>query len=187
MKDRYVRSFFTNERQKLVSYVRSLLQGAAQMDAEDIVHDVLIKILDLSDLPTPDYLAAYTYRSLKNRVIDSIRTRKSTLSLDAETPNSGLRLIDLLWEMEGYDMEPNALTVLQNEERREALFAAMEKLAEIERQVLIAHEFEGLSFKDMSLQWGMPQNTLLSHKSRAMKKLKKLFLELGPFESEIPN
>jgi DNA-directed RNA polymerase specialized sigma24 family protein len=42
--------------------------------------------------------------------------------------------------------------------------------------VVIAHEFEGVPFKELSEIWNVPQNTLLSHKSRAMKKLRKHFL-----------
>ncbi|MEJ2088266.1 MAG: hypothetical protein P8Y69_07295 [Gammaproteobacteria bacterium] len=45
MKDRDVRAFIRNERHKLVSYVASLLSGPIRVDAEDLVHDVLISIL----------------------------------------------------------------------------------------------------------------------------------------------
>ena len=83
MTDPNLRSFIKSERQRLVYYVRSLLTETADMDAEDVVHDVLAKILERADPTTPlENLAAYVYRSLKNRVIDYIRTKKPTLSLD---------------------------------------------------------------------------------------------------------
>ena len=170
MKDGYVRSFIADERQGLIRYVRSLLRDTAEMDAEDVVHDVLVSILERADRPAPDYLAAYIYRSLKNRVIDQIRTRKAALSLDSESDGGG-KLIDLL-----QDRNPNALEILQTQEGKEELFEALEGLSEMEREVVIAHEFEGVPFKELSEIWNVPQNTLISHKSRAMKKLRKHFL-----------
>lgn len=170
MKDGYVRSFIADERQELIRYVRSLLRETAEMDAEDVVHDVLVSILERADRPAPDYLAAYIYRSLKNRVIDQIRTRKPALSLDSESDGGG-KLIDLL-----QDRNPNALEILQTQEGKEELFEALEGLSEMEREVVIAHEFEGVPFKELSEIWNVSQNTLISHKSRAMKKLRKHFL-----------
>jgi RNA polymerase sigma-70 factor (ECF subfamily) len=170
MKDGYVRSFIADERQKLIRYVRSLLRETAEMDAEDVVHDVMVSILERTDRPAPDYLAAYIYRSLKNRVIDQIRTRKPALSLDSESDGGG-KLVELL-----QDRNPNALEILQTQEGKEELFEALERLSEMEREVVVAHEFEGVPFKELSEIWNVPQNTLLSHKSRAMKKLRKHFL-----------
>ncbi len=172
LKDLDVRSFFQSERERFIYYVRSLLKGTAKMDAEDVVHDVLIKILERADLPAPDFLAAYIYRSLRNRAIDYVRTRKPTLSLDAESDEGGGKLIDLL-----EDLKPNALEVLQTQEGKEQLFEALEVLNETEREVIIAHELEGVPFKELSQMWSVPLNTLLSHKSRAMMKLKKHFLD----------
>ena len=122
MKDGYVRSFIADERQELIRYVRSLLRETAEMDAEDVVHDVLVSILERADRPAPDYLAAYIYRSLKNRVIDQIRTRKPALSLDSESDGGG-KLIDLL-----QDRNPNALEILQTQEGKEELFEALVRL-----------------------------------------------------------
>ena len=143
------------------------------MDAEDVIHDVLLKILEKTYLNALlEYMAAYIYRSLKNRVIDYIRTRKSTLSLDGGQDNESGRLIDLL-----HDLRPNALALLQSREGKEELFAALEGLSEMEEEVIIAHKLEGVPFKELSQIWEIPQNTLLSHKARAMNKLRKHFLD----------
>ncbi len=165
-------SFIKSERQRFIRYVRSLLRETADMDAEDVVHDVLVKILEKADSTPPlENLGAYVYRSLKNRVIDYMRTRKSNLSLDGDRDAESAKLIDLL-----YDLKPNAMEVLQTEEGKKELFEALEALSQMERDVIIAHEFEGIPFKELSQVWEVPQNTLLSHKSRAIKKLKKHFL-----------
>ncbi len=169
MKEWDVRSFVESERQRFVHYARSLVRNRTEMDAEDIVHDVLVKVLERADLTTPENLAAYVFRSVKNRVIDNIRTRRPTVSLDAELGRRE-RLVDLL-----RDQRPDALEVLQTEEGKRELFIALDTLSEMERGVVIAHEFEGTSFREMSDMWNVPQNTLLSHKSRAMKKLRQHF------------
>jgi RNA polymerase sigma factor (sigma-70 family) len=165
------RGFIRSERQRLVQYVRSLLRETAELDAEDIVHDVLVKVLERADTTTPlENLGAYVYRSLRNRVIDHMRTRRPHLSLHDAADGSEGKLIDLL-----YDLRPNVLELLQTEAGKEALFEALAGLSEMERQVIIAHELEGTPFKTLSQMWGVPQNTLLSHKARGMKKLRKHF------------
>lgn len=162
-------SFINKERQRLISYVRSLLKETAALDAEDVVHDVLLKLLEKADLIVPeDNLAAYVYRSLKNRVIDHSRTQKPTVSLDEGPDEHGGKLVDVLHD----DFRPDGLEVLQTQRGREQLFEALQVLGEMERKVIIAHEFEGISFKELSRQWQVPQNTLLSHKARGLKKLR---------------
>lgn len=173
MKDAQLNSFIKNERQRFISYVRSLLLETAAADAEDIVHDVLVKILEKADLIVPeDNLMAYVYRSLKNRVIDTLRTGKPTVSLDDGSSEEDGRLVNML-----KDLQPNALEILQTREGNEQLFAALEVLSAMERQVIIAYELEGIPFRELARQWEVPQNTLLSHKSRAMKRLKRYFLD----------
>lgn len=157
-----IRSFFSKERNRLINYVRGLLRDGS-LDAEDIVHDVLLKLLERSDAPAPEYLTAYTYRSLKNRVTDLARTRKPGVSIDDESES----LLDIL-----KDKGPTAAEQIMSEEGRTELFRALEALTDIERQVVIANELEGKTFKSLSEAWGIPLNTLLSHKSRAMKKLR---------------
>jgi len=168
MKDRDVRAFIRNERHKLVSYVASLLSGPVRMDAEDLVHDVLISILERSDRLAPEYLAAYVYRALRNRVIDHARVRKPTVSLDE--PEGEGSVLELL-----RSVDPNPMELLQTSQGREQLFTALATLSDVERDVVIAHEFEGIPFKELSIRLDVPQNTLLSHKSRAIKKLKRYF------------
>ncbi len=164
-------SIVVRERQRFVRYVRRLLSDTAEMEAEDIVQEVLVRMLERPDSQPPlDNVAAYVFRALRNRVIDASRTRKPTQSLFDETGDE--RLVDLL-----KDFAPEPMEVLQNQEMRSQLFAAMEVLNEMERKVLIAHEFEGVSFKSMASEWHVPQNTLLSHKSRAIRKLRKQLLD----------
>jgi RNA polymerase sigma factor (sigma-70 family) len=173
MKDDDFRSFVARERQRLVSYARSLVTETADLDAEDIVQDVLVKLIERREtMLSVENLVAYVYRSLKNRVIDLKRTRKPTVSLDAEVQESGGTFIELL-----KDTAPDVLETLQSMEGRRALFDALERLSEVERRVIIAHEFEGTPFKVLTSELGIPQNTLLSHKARGLRKLSRYLMK----------
>ena len=52
MNDLDFRSFVRSERQRLIRYVRSLLQETAELDAEDVVHDVLKEVTLTTDTPS---------------------------------------------------------------------------------------------------------------------------------------
>ncbi len=158
-----IRSFFSTERTRLIGYVRGLLKDAS-IDAEDVVHDVLLKILERGDRPAPEYLAAYTYRSLKNRVTDLGRARRPNVSIE----DSGESLLDIL-----ASSGPSAFEEITSQQGQTALFQALEALSEMERRVVIANELEGETMRRLAEAWDMPLNTLLSHKARGMKKLRK--------------
>lgn len=141
------------------------------MDAEDFVQDVLLRVLERNSRASVENLTAYVYRSLKNRVIDHSRVQKPTSSLEDIIGASETRLIDML-----QDHKPDALDALLTEEGKKELFKALDRLSEMEKKVIIAHELEGTPFKELASVMNIPQNTLLSHKSRAMQKLRQYYL-----------
>jgi RNA polymerase sigma factor (sigma-70 family) len=51
--------------------------------------------------------------------------------------------------------------------------AALDELPEEQREVFIAHEFEGRSFKDLAAETGVSVNTLLSRKHYAVLHLRR--------------
>ncbi len=168
MKDADIRRFIDGERQRLIQYVRSLFRDTAEMDAEDVVHDVLVKMLERpGSTESLSNLTGYVYRAMKNRIIDVARIRKSTVVLDVGTEESTAASAEFL-----QSLEPSAFEQLQTQEGKTALFEALSRLSTIERDVVIAQEFEGIPFRELSIAWNIPQNTLLSHKARALKKLK---------------
>ena len=54
----------------------------------------------------------------------------------------------------------------------EELDAALGELPEEQRDVFLAHEVEGRSFKDLAAETGVPVNTLLSRKHYAVVHLR---------------
>jgi RNA polymerase sigma factor (sigma-70 family) len=156
------------EYRKMVNYIRARVSSVAEMDAEDFVQEVLVSVLESADPTLPlENLAAYVYRALRNRVIDFFRVRKPKLSLDAPMGEEDNGLLGIL-----KDMRPDALARMSHHETETELYAVLQKLKPIEREVIMAHALEGVSFKELAETWEMPLNTLLSHKSRGMAKVK---------------
>ena len=74
----------------MVSYVRRLITDASDRDGEDIVQDVMLGLWDAADVSLPvERLSSYIYRSLKNRVIDVMRSRREHLSANAPLSGEG--------------------------------------------------------------------------------------------------
>jgi RNA polymerase sigma factor (sigma-70 family) len=150
--------FLRRERQALVGYVRRRLDDAAGQDAEDVVQDVIVGLFSRPDPEVSvENAAAYIYRALRNRIVDSYRRRRETDVLtDAQAaPGRG----------------PERET--ERAEMLEGVFLAIDELSGEERAVLMETELEGRSFRELSEEWGVPIGTLLARKSRALEKIRK--------------
>lgn len=176
MRKKRISEFFHREYKKLVGYVQRQVDQAADRDAEDFVQDVMVNMFDKADLTIPvENLSAYIYRSLRNRVIDYFRKRKKIVSLDAKlTGGQDLSLADLL-----QDVRSHTASKQEQEELYSRLYAAIDSLEKKERAVIIATDFEGDSFRRLSEAWGVPIGTLLSRKSRALRKIRKKLGDLS--------
>ncbi len=164
----HVVEFWKAERDRMIRYVRGLIQDAADRDGEDIVQDVLENILRQLDLSRPiDDLSAYVYRALRNRVIDTFRKKRETVSIDAPfCDDEELSLASLLSQA-----APDAFDELSAKEIRWRMLAAIESLGDDEKAVVIETELNERTFKELSEKWGVPLGTLLSRKSRALAKI----------------
>jgi RNA polymerase sigma factor (sigma-70 family) len=152
-----IASLIATEWTRLVSYVRAWISDTADRDAEDVVQDVIERMFERADVTEPVAdLSAYLYRSLRNRVIDLYRKPKRA----AELPED---LSDIRFE---------AAAEMDREEARETLFEAIDELPPAQREVLVATELEGKSFKELAEEWETPIGTLLARKHRAIRALK---------------
>lgn len=165
--------FFHREYTKLLGFVRKRIDDTAELDAEDIVQDVILHIFDKANITAPiENLAAYIYQSLRNKIIDVFRRKKESLSLDASLLTNGLSLKDFL-----YDNRWDTLSEVMKNELREKMFEAIDSLRSEEKAVIMATEFDGFSFQHLAEQWDIPLGTLLARKSRALKKIQVLLKE----------
>ena len=79
-----------------------------------------------------------------------------------------LALEDLLPSPDGGPEEAYVRSVLVEE-----LDDALDELPEEQREVFLAHEFEGRSFKELASETGLSVNTLLSRKHYAVMHLRR--------------
>jgi RNA polymerase sigma factor (sigma-70 family) len=166
---RRIAEFFRQERDRLVGYVRRWVRDTADRDVEDIVHDVMVNLFNATDVAEPiENLSAYIYRSLNNRVVDGFRRRRNSLSLEARLKEEGgATLGDLI-----SDIRYEAPVLLEKRELRDRLHRAIDGLNPKQRDVFLATELEGMSFRELSGRWGVPLGTLLSQKHRAVQKIR---------------
>jgi RNA polymerase sigma factor (sigma-70 family) len=123
-----------------------------------------------------DHVTGWLYRVARNRITDLFRKKKPERFSDASVENEQgeqLRIEDLL---PSPDAGPEALyvrSVLLDE-----LELALEELPDEQREVFIAHEVEGRSFKELASDSGVNINTLLARKRYAVLHLRERLREI---------
>lgn len=169
-------SLITNERERWIGYVRRLIDDTAERSGEDIVQDVIVNLFDRADVTSPiDNLSAYVYRALRNRIIDYLRKKRESVSLDEGwSDKEALTLFDILPEPQSGNLDETSRL-----EIRQVLFKVLSVLTDEQKAVLIATELEGRTFRELSEEWGIPLGTLLARKSRAIQKIKDTFSDSG--------
>ncbi len=82
--------FFSLENGRLKNYVRKQAQRISDMDAEDIVAEVMLHTVSrLSTSGPVENIAAYVYRSIRNRIADFERRNAKSASLDGMLGEDG--------------------------------------------------------------------------------------------------
>jgi RNA polymerase sigma factor (sigma-70 family) len=143
-------------------------------DAEDILQDVFVALVEANRLLVPiDHVTGWLFRVARNRITDVFRRRRA-VPLDDVVLRSGdvdgdvwLRIEELL---PSTDAGPDA--VFARQVLVDALAEALEELPDDQREVFVAHEIDGLSFKEMAEAWDVNLNTLLSRKRYAVQHLR---------------
>ena len=168
--DRTISEIIAEERSRLRNFIRRRVADPA--DAEDIAQDVFYELVEANRRLMPvEHVTAWLFRVARNRITDLFRKKKPyTFSDASEEDEEGevLRMEDLL---PSPDAGPEALYVRRAllEEVRHAL----DELSPEQREIFVAHELEGRSFREMSAESGVGINTLLSRKRYAVMHLRK--------------
>ena len=167
--DEQISEIVAGERSRLRNFIRRRVPDPA--DAEDVLQEVFYKLVEANRLLMPiDHVTGWLFRVARNRITDLFRKRKpeafSETSVEDEH-GEVLRIEDLL---PSPDAGPEALyvrNVLLDE-----LELALDELPDEQREVFVAHELEGRSFKELSAETGVNVNTLLSRKRYAVLHLR---------------
>src|SRR5271169_4379380 len=167
--DQRITDVVKQERSRLRNFIRRRVPDP--LDAEAILQEVFYKLVEANRLLMPiEHVTGWLFRVARNRITDLFRKKKPQAFSDAIEDEAGelLRIEDLL---PSPDAGPEALYfrgVLLDE-----LELALEELPHEQREVFVAHEIEGRSFKELSVENGVNVNTLLSRKRYAVLHLRR--------------
>jgi len=167
--DRRISEIVVKERSRLRNFIRRRVPDPA--DAEDIVQDVFYELVEANRLLMPiEHVAGWLFRVARNRITDLFRKKKAETFSDAALEGDDgerLQIEDLL---PSPDAGPEALYF------RNALFdeleLALDELPADQREVFVAHEIQGRSFKELAAETGVNVNTLLARKRYAVLHLR---------------
>jgi RNA polymerase sigma factor (sigma-70 family) len=147
------------EESRLRNFIRRRVPDAR--DAEDILQDVFYRLVEANRLLMPiEHVTGWLFRVARNRITDLFRRKKPEAMDEAR--------LDVL--MPSAEAGPDA--ALAHARLIDALADAIADLPKAQRDVFVAHELEGRSFKELAAETGVSMNTLLARKRYAVARLR---------------
>lgn len=163
--DQQISEAIQREQPRLRNFIRRRV--ADQGDAEDILQDVFYELVEAYRMLKPvEQVTAWLFRVARNRITDLFRSKQREGAKDTTTLTESGE--ELQWEdlLPSPDAGPEAVyarSVLIDE-----MEAALDELPAEQREVFVAHELMGRSFKEIAAETGLSVNTLLSRKHYAV-------------------
>jgi RNA polymerase sigma factor (sigma-70 family) len=165
-----ISSVVEREQSRLRNFIRGRVPDPR--DAEDILQDVFYELVEANHLLMPiEQVTGWLFRVARNRIIDLFRKNNAESFSDIAVAEQDDELLQLEELLPSPDAGPEALfarNVLLGE-----LELALEELPLEQQEVFVAHEIEGLSFKEIAAETGENINTLLARKHYAVLYLRK--------------
>ncbi len=169
--DQRISDIVKRERTRLLNFIRSRVDDPG--DAEDILQDVFYRLVQANRLLMPiEHVTGWLFRVARNRITDLFR-KKEPENFSDVVPAEGDD--GESWSMEDLLPSPDAGPEAQyvREILLDELEQALDDLPQEQREVFVAHELEGRSFKELSASSGVSVNTLLSRKRYAVLHLRR--------------
>ncbi|MCX2681615.1 RNA polymerase sigma factor [Galbibacter sp. EGI 63066] len=160
-----LKEFFSEEYHSLTAYVNSKIRASVNRDAEDIIQDVALKLFSGADRYSPiNNVAGFVYRSVKNKIIDVMRQQRKPDNAVTDYENKLIEFTELF-----YGKPDNSYS----EEIKRELKKNILGLKPNYRDVIRAIDFEGYTYRELSIETGIPEGTLMSRRHRAISMLYK--------------
>jgi len=167
---------YKTERKRLLGYIQKRIPES--IEAEDILQDIFYQLtLGFRDLQRIENLTAWIYKVADNRIIDLFRKKKPVIinyNDPAKDDEDGPILLE--------DILPDLGSTPEEDELKEMIWETIEEtlsdMPEEQRSVFVSHEFEEMSFKEISEKTGIGVNTLISRKRYAVLALRERLNEL---------
>ena len=167
--DQQISEAIEREKPRLRNFIRKRVGDRS--DAEDILQEVFYELVEAYRMMKPvQQVTTWLFQVARNRITDFFRSKKREASSEAAVKiqdGEELQWEDLLPSPDAGPEAAYARSVLMEE-----MEAALDELPEEQREVFVAHEFLGYSFKELAAQTGVSVNTLLSRKRYAVVHLR---------------
>ncbi len=158
--DEHATQAIAEQRDRLKGFIQKHV--ADRNDVEDILQDAFYELVIAYRLMKPiENAGAWLFRVVRNRITDAFRKKGA---------QAGQHEPSFFDEMPSPDEGPDAL--YRQEMLREDIENALDELPDEQREVFLAHEVEGRSFKELSAETGIGINTLLARKRYAVLHLR---------------
>jgi len=168
------------EQSRLFNFIRKRVKST--VDAEDILQDVFYQFVRVSEeVNAIEKASAWLFQVARNKITDLYRKKKTTnfsqLNARNESEEQSLNFEDYIPDLKDL---PDA--ILTREMVWEVLDEGLSEIPQEQREVFMMHEFDDLSFNEISELTGEQVNTLISRKRYAIvylrKKLDELYKEI---------
>jgi RNA polymerase sigma factor (sigma-70 family) len=158
------------EQPRLRNFIRNRV--ADREDAEDVLQDVFYELVEAYRLMKPvEQVTAWLFAVARNRITDLFRRKnREALRNEPATVTEEGEMLPLEDWLPSPDAGPDA--EYARKVLLEELDAALDELPDEQREVFIAHELMGYSFKEIAAETGLGVNTLLSRKHYAVLHLR---------------
>jgi RNA polymerase sigma factor (sigma-70 family) len=167
--DRRISDAVGQEQSRLRNFIRRRVPDPR--DAEDILQDVFYELVEANRLLMPiEHVSAWLFRVARNRITDLFRKKKPDAFSNGERLDEDGEVLFLEDLLPSPDAGPEA--IYARSLLLEELELALDELPEEQREVFVAHEIDGLSFKQIAAETGVGVNTLLSRKRYAVLHLR---------------
>jgi RNA polymerase sigma factor (sigma-70 family) len=167
--DQRISDVVKREQSRLRNFIRRRVPDP--LDAEDILQDVFYRLVEANRLLMPiEHVTGWLFRVARNRITDLFRKKEPENFSEIEPVDAEYELMPFQDLLPSPDAGPEAMyarSVILDE-----LEQAVAGLPKDQRDVFIAHELDGRSFKELSAETGVSVNTLLSRKRYAVLRLR---------------
>lgn len=131
--------------------------------AEDIVQDAFVHAIErIDDCRQPDRFGGWLMQIVRSRALNLVRDRKKVVPIES---------------YEGASAADSPEVEAERADLRDHLLAALRHLPEDRRQVVLLHDLEGWTHREIAERMSLPEGTVRSHLHLARKRLRELLAE----------